>query len=533
MDAHRVRRVAEILVSSQLRSGRSSSDPKSWTGRGYVIAVADILAFLGAFGATLAVLRPLRFAPGELARALGTAAPFVPLVAVATALVAGVMFELTATAKFAGSDAANWLPITPTEFVTASSAAVAYSYSPPIALFLGGLMAIALVGGAFGTFLLTAGLAVVALYEGGVLVEMVRAVSQRAGPGASGRRGQLALLFRAALLVILILAFDLAFNPVFLLAFLQQFSSYEIVTTLVPVFWSTQALVFWASGARAAGLAFAVGQLAFVGLLVYLAGRLRLRFWVPMPSEIRIAAPAPQGGHPLLTALGLSRPEAALVSKDFKGFVRRREMLPTLVVPIVLIVLMAVEGSVIGLLGSVIWVGWVGGFFSLLLAVTSVGQERHSLQSLFAYPIRAGTIARAKATSVLIPGLLGTVAMAVVVGVLFGFAAGPLLGLVLLTSAGSVVLALWGLVFAARYSDFQERPRPQYLRPGAMLAALGSGMVVLFMILVPGAFLLFTSGGTVALVLGVWVSLFSLAVAALSVHWTRTGFDQLFQELPF
>ncbi len=532
MDLHRVRRLTEVLVASQARSGRASSNPKSWYGRGWVIALIDAISFLAAFGATFAIVRSLPLTSTELTHAVDDAAPFVPLVAVATALVAGVMFELTATAKFSGSDAANWLPITPTEFVSASSAAVAYSYSPPVALFLGGLLAVALEAGVPGTFVLTAVLAFLALYEGGVLVEMVRAVSQRAGPSNTGRRGQLALLFRAVLLVVLILAFDLAFNPVFLLAFLRQFSTYEIITTAVPVFWSTQALFYWADGAYALAAGLAVGQVGFLAALVVLAGRLRRRLWVPLPGEARVEAAAPSAGHPILAGLGLSRAEAALVSKDLRGFVRRREMLPMLVVPVVLVVLMLVEGASLGALASVIWVGWVAGFFAFLLAVTSIGQERRALQSLFAFPITPRTILRAKFSSVLVPALIGSVVMAAAVGVLFRLGPGVVGGLVLLACAAAVILAWWGLAFAARYSDFQERPRPQYLRPGAMIVGTLSGMSVLFALLLPASVALFGSGAPVLLA-ALWAIGFSATVGAVARHWSRTGFDRLFRELPF
>ena len=207
-------------------------------------------------------------------------------------------------------------------------------------------------------------------------------------------------------------------------------------------------------------------------------------------------------------------------------------MLPTLVVPVVLIVLMVVEGSRIGPFGSMLWVGWVAGFFALLLAVTSVGQERRAFQSLYAYPITARSVLRAKAVSVLLPALVGAVAMAVAVGWVFGFGPVTIGGFAFVSVVGAVLLALWGLVFAARYSDFQERPRPQYLRPGAMLVAMGSGMLVLFAVLLPGAFLLLGAPGSAALGLAVWTVGFALTLGGLAAYWARTGFDRLFREVP-
>jgi hypothetical protein len=534
MNLHRVRRLAEILVASQLRSGRTNSDPRSFFGRGIVIGLLDAGLFLIAFGLVSVALAGVGFAPSTLGLAVTTLAPLLPLVAVAAVLIAGVMFELTSTTRFSSSDAANWLPITPTEYVAASSLAIAYTYSPAIALILGGFLAVALAAGLFATFLLSAVLAAVGLYEGAVLVEMVRAFGQRTSSIGSGRHGQLALLLRAALLVVLILIFDLAFNPVVIFAFVRGFSSFEWLTSAIPLFWSVRALAEWTSGAALAGLAFAAGQFAFVALLVYLAGKLRARLWVPNPTEIRIVAPPLQRGHPMLEAVGLTPPEAALVSKDLRGFVRRREMLPTLTVPVVLILLLAVEGSMFGRLGSVLWAGWVVGFFALLLAVTSVGQERRSLQALYAYPIDGRNVLRAKAMSVLVPGVIAAIGMPLAVSLLFHLPVTAIVGFVLACLAGSLVLSFWGLAFAARFSDFQDRPRPQFLRPGAMLAALGSGMIVLFAIYVPAAYAFLVATGTSSELPLVIVSLsIAIVVGALAVYWARTGFDQLFRQIPF
>jgi hypothetical protein len=532
MDLHRVRRLTGTLVSSQLRSGRSGSNPRSFFGRTDIIALADVILFLFAWAAGEAVVRSVPLTVAQFSLLIDAAAPLLPLVAVAAVLVAGLMFELTTTAKFSGSDAANWLPITPTEYVAASSAAIAYTYSPAIALLLGALLPVAQAGGALPVFALAAVLSALALGEGAVLVEMVRATTQRASSVASGRRGSATFVLRAVLLIVLILVFNLAFNPIFLLGFLRQFSSFAILTAVIPVFWSTQALTEWVDGAPYLAGAFALAQVGFVAVLVYVAGWLRARFWVPAPTEVQLSAPSSRPGHPFLVALGLSRPEAAIVSKDLRGFVRRREMLPTLVVPVVLVVLLFVEGGAIGRLGSVLWVGWVAGFFALLLAITSLGQERRSLQSLYACPITARDILRAKATSVYLPSLLGAVAMSLVVGTLFRFSVLEYFGLVLVNAAGAAVLTLWGLVFAARFSDFQERPRPQYLRPGAMLGAMASGMVLLFAILIPASLALLSPSPSTA-VLALEAASFAVVVGTLALFWARSGFERLFRELPF
>jgi len=532
MDLHRVRRLAATLVASQLRSGRSSSDPRSFLGQPHLIATIDFVLFLGTLGLADGAVRGSGVPSGQLATLASAFLPLLPLVAVGIVLVAGVMFELTTTAKFAGSDAANWLPLTPTEYVSASASAIAYTYSPALALALGALLPVALFGGVLVLYALTALFSIVALFEGAVLVEMVRSATQRASSVTAGRRGQVNLVLRAVVLIVVILALQLAFNPVFLLALAQRFSAVGIVTSFVPFFWSTQALTQWAAGSLELGVAFAIGQMAFVALLVYLASDLRRSYWVPSPAEVRLEPHRYASRSTFLALLGLSAAESAMVSKDLKGLVRRREMLPTLVVPIVLVILVLVEGRALGGFVSVVWVGWVAGFSALLISGTSLGQERKALQSLYSYPISVGNLVRAKTAYVLLPSLLFAVLLSLVVGIYFGLTAPDVVGVVILVAAISVVLTFWGLVFASRFSDFQDRPRAQFLRPGGMLAATGTGMVLLFVILIPGTFALLVPSGF-SLPLGLLCAALVVGVGALAAYWAVSGFRQLFRQLPF
>ena len=532
MDPHKVRRLAGVLIASQLRSGRSSSDPRSFLGQPAFIACADAAMFAVAFALAWSVVRSLPPNSGAFVAAVNSVLPFLPLAAVGIVVIAGTMFELTATARFSGSDAVNWMPLTPGEYVASSAGAISYTYSPAVALILGGLLAFSLATGAVGTFVLTLAMTVVALFEGAVLVEMVRSVSTRAGSVGSGRRGPAIFLMRAALLIAVILLFDLALNPVFLLGAVQQLSGFPALSAAIPFFWSSRALSEWISGQYLVASAFALGQVAFVGLLVLVAAQLRVRYWLPTPAEIRLDEHRYATNHALLSRVGLSRPETALVSKDLRGFVRRREMMPQLVVPIVLVLLLLIEGSGFGPLGTILWVVWVGGFFGLLVSVTSIGQERRSLQQLYAFPISGREVFHAKATAVLLPVTTGAVAMSVGIGLYARFAPASILGLIALTTGTAVILTFWGLVFAGRYSDFQDRPRPQFLRPSAMIGATLSGIALLAAIAVPGAFAV---ADPVLPNLGLAVASFGVAavVAALAYSLARSGFDSLFREVPF
>ena len=190
--------------------------------------------------------------------------------------------------------------------MAASASAIAFTYSWPIALLLGALLPVALGGGVLGIYLLTAGLSVLALLEGALLIEMIRAATQQTGSASTGRWGAIATLVRAGLLVVLLLAVYLLLNPTYALAILHSVPAVESLSYAIPLFWSTQAIGQWVAGHAAYTIAFALGQLAFVGLLLYLAGVLRDRYWVPSPTDATAVGSAPSSGHRFLRALGLS-----------------------------------------------------------------------------------------------------------------------------------------------------------------------------------------------------------------------------------
>jgi hypothetical protein len=531
VNLRKVRRLAEVLVASQLRSGRSTSNPRSLLGRPVILAIADAGLFLLAFGLLALALQGVANPVLDFRGIVAGAIPFAPLAAVGVVLIAGTSFELMSNARFAASDAANWMPLRPVEYVAASATAIAYTYSPAIALVLGGIGPLAFATGLGPAYLVAAGFSVLALFEGAFLVEMVRALSNRAGSIGSGRRGAASLVLRAVLLVVVILVLDLALNPVILYRAVQALSAIPTLASAIPLLWSSRSLAAVVAGSPWVALGFAIAQVAFVAVLAAIAAALRQRFWVPAPAEVRLGEHRYAARHPVLAAFGLDRAESALVGKDLRGFVRRRELLPLLVIPIVLVLLLAIEGTGFGMFGVLLWVGWVAGFFALLLAVTSVGQERRGLQLLFAFPVPARSVFRAKAVSVLIPVVIGAGAMSAAVGIWFGFPPATLVGTVVLTLADGAVLVLWGLVFASRYADFQERPRPQFVRPGPMIVAMGSGVVVLAGIVVPGAVALSAPSPTSFEFAAVSAGI-ALAFAAVAYRFARTGFDHLFVELP-
>lgn len=540
MDFRKVRHLAFVLIASQLRAGRSTSDPKAFTGRPIVIVVLDIAVLAVVFLFGVLILGAIRTVDASfLAVASTQALPFLPLFVLGGVILAGVMFELGGSGKFAGSDAVNWLPLTTEEYVLGSSLSIAFSDSVILAFTSALALAFAVVSGAYAADVLAAGLCAVALFEGSLLVEILRAGTQRASAAFSGRAGRFSILLRAVLFIAVIVSFQLVFNPVLLVTLLGALHVVAAVSAYVPFLWASFAVTEAQGGAFAVAVLFAALQVGLVGAFGYIAIRVRGRFWAPTPVEIRLEAHAYYTPHPFLAALGLSRAEAAIVTKDLKGLVRRRELLPVIVLPVVAAVVLILDtsinannGATFGGEGAGLYASWFAGFAALILAASSFGQERRAVQHLYSSPIPPASVYRAKLAFALLIGSVIGAALSLVVGLVGQLQAWAIVAVV---GAGLLVVAsatFLGLAFASRYSDFQERPRPQFLRPAPMLAATATAALVDLLIAAPIIVLIFSVGSPFAWTLLLVSAGIAAVVLVVTSTLARRGTLRLMREVP-
>ena len=496
MDRRKILRLANVLVASQIRAGRGTSDPGSFFARPIALVLADAVLFLSVFAVVFEGAGFVGRRDPALLYLLSTEViSFLPLLALGVVLIAGVMFELSSTNRFATSDAANWLPITPVEYVAASSLAATFVYSVTLALSLGAGLGLAVASGLEVAYVFAAALSLLGLFLGGLLIEVLRASTQRLSSLVARRTGRAALALRMVVFLVVILAFQSIFNPLFLLRILAWLGVGGTGALAVPLLWPSRAVLALLDGQVGLAGLLAAADVVFVALIGYLAAWVRARFWAPVPFEQSLEAHRYATRHPWLAAVGLSPVEASLVSKDFRGLVRRRELVPILLTPVVIAIFSLVttlqspsgEGRGAGF-GVGLLVAWIPGFFALLLATTSFGQERRAIQTLFALPIPPSSVFRAKAAAAVLPALaFGLAFWALEAGY---FQPGAAADIVLLAVVGLVVAlgAFLGLAFASRYSDFQERPRPQFLRPLPMVGAMLSGVGLIFAIALPVIF---------------------------------------------
>jgi len=548
----RVYAIALILAKSQLRAGRSGRSGASFFRNPAILAVIDGACFAACALVGSAVVGVILALPASqsapLISAIKESLVFVPALVPSVVLVAGVLFELSASSKFASSDSINWLPVTQAEYVAASTLSVAYTYSVVPSVIMGLTLGPAVKLGWGGTWVEMLLLSCVSLFYGGAIVEILRAAINRVSNVVMGRARRGALVLRLAATIGVILVVEVIFNFVFLIDMVGTFTSALNAVAFLPVLWASLAVRASLAGDTAQNALYTVATVVFSGAMLWTAVKVRARYWSPTPSQVTVMSGeyAPRAGSPFFSLFGLSAVEATLVRKDLKGLTRRRELLQYFAIPFVLGIVFIFEiffnpsagtGSGGAAQTSVtdqlpIW--FVGGLFGLIISSISFGQEQRSAPLLYSLPLTAKQVLRAKMFTSMMLAMVATVGIFVAVTVITRpplFTTLENLAIAVAITAQEVCL---GTAFGARYPDFQERPRPRFVDPYGVILMVIVGMIIVFVTALPSIVgeALSSFPGVQSRVQPLFlVSLvFAAAVIGLSYSWANRETKKLFVE---
>ncbi len=513
-----------------------------------IVAVVDVVTFAAAAALVYVILGAVGSLPADTEALLDTivlgVVTSLPAFVALAVIVAAVMFEMSISSKFASSDVANWLPVSQTDYVAASTLSVSYMYSFLPALVLGATYPLAARVGLESAWGLGAVLCLVALFAMGALVEIMRAVINRVTSLVYGRAGRGTILIRVAVTVLVILAVEFGVNPVILSSLVGTFTGVVNAALFVPFFWSSASVGYLVQGQGVLSGAFFGLSVAFAVFLLFAAVKVRSRYWSPVPVTIEVteAVYSPSTGG-LLRSLGLSETESAMVRKDLRGYTRRRELIPYLALPVVFVALILVQQTSMSSFGSSspgstsypFWL--VGGILAVIVGATSVGQEGKAILTVYASPIPARSFLRAKLLVSFLFGATTVVALAVTSSLLES--ASPLS--FLLSLVASIVIAVEctfiGVGMATRYPDLQERLRPRFIRPMGMLLAMLEGVVSAFVTALPLLIWPIIGGYLEGLGISFGAAaggglIFGGVVSFLAYRWALSGASNLMTKIP-
>ncbi len=507
---------------SRLRSTRRSFVPRGLTSRPLLIAVIGVVLFVLSLLGGVVTESFLKVVPNLDVQALvGIIFGGIPLFFVGFYFTMGLLWELNASAESESADSVNWLPISPSEYVLASSLSTEYTYSPGLMIGLGFALPIAIFTNNLLAYPVLVFLAIVASMTGSIGIEVLRSGLARVSSSFNRVGGRPIIVLRILAIMLILVLTQLLFNGFIISNVIGALVSGASSLVFVPIFWPTLAVTKALESDVVASGSFVILSLALFGGLTGLAVYMKKRFWVLPSTSIRLSGKGAITGPSRLGILGLNQLYVALLRRELRSATRRKEIIRLIALPLILPVMIGFPffltpasrpsgaGSppaVSAILGAPFLLGV--GLGALVLAMTAMGQEGRTLWNLGALPITAGKIVQAKLLFTSLISSIGLIIAAIVSSILFSLS---IFSSAILLVIGVVVIlaeASLGIAIGSRFPDFSEGPRPRFVTVTGSILGTVLGMITLGLMIAPVAIaiILASFNGTPALV--------SIAIAA-------------------
>ena len=491
MNLRAVYELADVLTKSQIRGTQRNRTLARIFGDPRIILAVDTVALVGLGAAGYFILTTK--AASDLQSMVGSVEPQalagIPSAIMFMMVLFGVLYEISQPIQSLSTDLVNWLPISPLEYVGGSTLSEVYIYSFMLCILLGIVLGPALVLGMGSLWVAAALMALVALFIGACVVELLDAVTNRISSSFYKKSGRSGIVFRLAITVTILVFIQLIFSGYVVGYLLQGALHAARMAWFVPVVWPSLAVLDLSEANTINFASFSVLSLAFAASLLVLAAEFRARFWVPVPVSIKLSTRAYRPGRISLPFLG--GVESALIQKDFRSLTRRREMARFLAIPFVVAVSMAVSmfpmGSQSGpSLDSALFIYLIPiSIFVSIVSMTSIGQEGNAVWNIYTAPIKPTQLLRAKMLFASGLGLIfGIVLLSIFIFILPSFGAYYWVPLVLGVPLVFEESAR-GVYIAARSPDFREMVRSRYVGLWAQLAGTGLSLVMVILAVGP------------------------------------------------
>jgi len=505
MRIHVLLKFTKILMLSRLRNTRQSFLSNSITNRPILIALIGSIMFAAGVGfgtATVSFLRGAGASPADIGQSVETIFGGIPIFLIGFFFTMGLLWELNASSESESADSVNWLPISPSEYVFASTLSTSYTYSPLVLVTIGYSLPIGILTGNTSAFLVLVVASVVAAFIGSVTVEILRSFLARASTAFNmvGGRSMIALRILGVLLILLFT--QTLFSGFLIIRIINSVSSANAATVLVPLLWPTLSITSVLRSNLVSSAYFLLLSLGFLAVLASAALALRSKFWVATPPSFHFSNTGTISGVSRLRKIGVSVISLALVRREIRSATRRKEVVRLMAIPIILPVMIsfpalfspapttsAASGLISPLFLAVPLLFGVG-LGTLFLGMTSIGQEGKRLWNLSSLPLEAEMIVTSK---ILFTSLISTIGLVLGLGLtVFFFQVSILDALTFIAVGITLVLAeaSLGVAIGSRYPDFSDGPRPRFVTiMGSILGAF-LGVVMMLLMSLPLLFLL-------------------------------------------
>lgn len=492
--------LSSILFKSYFRAGRPGRLGRFMQPK--IMILIDTIVFAAPF-ALLQFLLPLF--PEDLLTLVKPLAwqtlVGLPLLLTSGIIVAGILFELGQGSGVSSSEAVNWLPISPREYVTASTLSVVAAYSFLFAFGVGIALPLAIQFNLLSIWPVTVIFSLLALVLGALIVEILRAAVNRVSSTVYRRSGKFAIISRLVLVVILFVVIQMAFSPYILFYVLGILVGGVEIAWFVPMVWPSVAITNLIQLNLPAVAAFSALSFIFVFTIFFAASSLRQRYWSPSPVSIVIESSTKYAAHtPSVVGLGFTPLEAAIALKEFRALLRRRDLARFIAIPILFVISLTAPT----MFSPSDYTGRSPGFFlmamipymtALMLSTITVGQEGKAVVNLRMLPIKASSLIKGKLLPTWIISIAATLAVTIIFQTIdpmpFPTVAAAIIAGMLVVEIESFI----GLGVGVRYPDFTIGTRSRYITFTGFLIGFIIGGICALATFVPIMLSIISTGG--------------------------------------
>ena len=409
----------------------------------------------------------------------------VPLFLVGFYFTMGLLWEVNASTEAESTDAINWLPITPGEYVAASALSTSYTYSPLLMVAFGYSLPIGLLTGNLAGFLLLVPIALLSTSVGSVSVEILRSALASASTAFNRLGGRITVIMRIIGIILILLVTQLLFSGVFLIQIISSLVGTAAAASFVPVFWPTLAITKVLQSDFVGGAGFLGLSVALFLLLSYAALFLRAKYWAVTPAALHFAGAGSVSGPSRLGYLGLSSSSIAMLRREIRSATRRKEVVRLMAIPIIMPIMISFPAifspapsstsgpAQIDPIFLVIPFLFGIGLGSLFLGMTSIGQEGRRLWNISTLPVSAKMLVKSKLLFTSLVSSIGLGLGAVVSALLLHASMFVVLGFLGLGLIVILAEASLGIAVGSRFPDFSDGPRPRFVTViGSLIGAV-------------------------------------------------------------
>jgi hypothetical protein len=525
--------LASALFKSYFRAGRK---PKvSFFSKPKVMLVIDVIAFT-----VPAVL--LQYVVGYIPADINTfltpliisAMISLPVLMTSAVIVAGLMFELGQGSAISSSEAVNWWPVTPREYVAASALSTSSLYSAFLALSAGLTFPFALKYNLFSVWPVMVLLSVFSLLLGAFIVEFLKSIMNRVSAVAYKKSGRLTMAVRLIALVILLSIMQLAFQPVVLNWFFGKIVAGIELIWMLPFVWSSAAMVNLFSNNVLQTAIFSVFSLLFTIALYEVASTMRRRYWTPIPISISIDEvgeyiPAGSTGG----KFGFGSLAWLLALKEFRALTRRKDMARFIAIPVVISISMlapvvASPGDMSGRGPGFFLAAMIPFIVPLMFSTISIGQEGISVMNLLSLPVKPTELIKGKLAPALLISSMVTFVVIALMEILAPLGLSNTLTIVAVAVMALLINSFIGLGVGARWPDYTVGARSRYITmTGFLVGFVLSGLATIALYFPVGAYIV-TSGGVSGQIPFLGLNLLTMLIISTIIGCALIGASYIF-----